>query len=436
MSESLRQYLSRNVVGIGSMAALGKFLSLMTAILLARAMGPIGFGYYTFAVAAIGLVAIPSQLGLPQLLTREAAASFAQNDWPQLQSLMHWAVRLGCLATIVSSAMFGWALLGFAEDFDSFDPSTLLLSLMLLPMIVSKALTIGFLRGLRQVLHASWPTSVLTPSLLLIFIVLLDSQDLLLPPTAMAANVVATAVAAIVSLTILKRYWPSKTWFGRRKGPNKQWLGSLVPFSLIAGMNVINLKADILLLGVFSEAEDVGVYSAAIQGGMLVSFSLSAFNAVLGTNVARLRARGEHQLLQRLISVSTTAMALVAGFTVCVLLVFGQTLIADVFGDSFVRGFDAMAVLAIGQLFNAAMGPVGLFLSMCGYEKDALNALSISAVMNVALNILLIPPYGITGAAFATSSSLVFCNVLLGIWLYRRVRIIPGPFMAGHTNTS
>jgi len=79
--------------------------------------------------------------------------------------------------------------------------------------------------------------------------------------------------------------------------------------------------------------------------------------------------------------------------------------------------------LSVGQLINAATGSVGLLLIMTGYERDAAICVGISAVLNVVLNATLIPKWGLTGAAIATTSSMMVWNILLAIWVYRRLRI-------------
>ena len=120
-------------------------------------------------------------------------------------------------------------------------------------------------------------------------------------------------------------------------------------------------------------------------------------------------------------------MSVFAGVTAVVLFAAGEWLLEQVFGGPYVQAYSALCILVIGQLINAVMGSVGLFLSMTGHEKETLRALAISAILNVVLNALLIPKFGIIGAASATAVSVVLWNVILGIQLYRRLNLVPGP---------
>jgi O-antigen/teichoic acid export membrane protein len=104
-----------------------------------------------------------------------------------------------------------------------------------------------------------------------------------------------------------------------------------------------------------------------------------------------------------------------------VLILFGRWILAAVFGDEYAVGATALAILAAAQLANAAAGSVGQLLSMTGHERDAARGVALSALVNVALNALLIPRWGMNGAAAASAASLITWNVLLAILVHRRL---------------
>ena len=60
---------------------------------------------------------------------------------------------------------------------------------------------------------------------------------------------------------------------------------------------------------------------------------------------------------------------------------------------------------------------------MTGHERDTATGVGIAAAVNVTLNVLLIPLWGIEGAAIATAISLMTWNILLAVWVYRRLGI-------------
>ncbi len=429
-SESLRRHFIRSVLGTAGLGVLQRGLSLLTAIVLARALGADGYGYYAFAIAAVGLIAVPTQLGLPALLTREVAASHARGDWSLMRGMRRRATQLAVIAVTLSMTIIGGGLLVLPVDIAALDPTTFLMALVLLPLGVAMHVANSLMMGLRLVIHASWPSSALQPLIfLLIVLAFLAWAQPLRPPMAVSANIAGTAAAFLAAAYLIRRHWPEEATNAQPAYRTRSWLRSLMPFTMLAGISIINEKTDILMLGVMTTAEDVGIYNIAVQGGMLVTFAVSAINAVLAPNVARLHAQGARQKLQRLLTLSTAGMSIVAGVTALVLFVAGKWLLVQLFGEPYVQAYPALCILVSGQLTYAVMGSVGLFLSMTGHEKVTLRAFVLSALTNVVLNALLIPKYGTAGAASASAISVVLWNVILGVQLYRRLDLVPGPLV-------
>lgn len=88
----------------------------------------------------------------------------------------------------------------------------------------------------------------------------------------------------------------------------------------------------------------------------------------------------------------------------------------------------AFIVLSIGQLINVSFGPVGQLAIHTGHEKGTAVVIGVGAMINVILNVLLIPQWGMFGAAIATAVSLTAWNLLLTIFIYMRTGILSTPF--------
>jgi O-antigen/teichoic acid export membrane protein len=145
---------------------------------------------------------------------------------------------------------------------------------------------------------------------------------------------------------------------------------------------------------------------------------------VLAPHFARLHAQNDTARLQRLVTMSTRAILLFSVPVVLVIGVFGETLLEVVFGAEYRRGYETLTVLAIGQLANAATGSVAVLLNMTGFERDTAKGFSVSALLNIALNLALIPLFGMMGAALASAISTTLWNGVL-VWLvYRRLGIV------------
>ena len=148
--------------------------------------------------------------------------------------------------------------------------------------------------------------------------------------------------------------------------------------------------------------------------------------SVLAPNIARLHAQDDHPRMQRLMTTSTLVISLASAGVTAALILTGRWLLPNLFGAGFAAAYPALVILAIGQFINSSTGPLGSFLTMTGNERSALTCTWMAALLNIALNLVLIPFFQTAGAAIATSLSLTVWNVMLGIQVYKRVGILPG----------
>jgi O-antigen/teichoic acid export membrane protein len=84
-----------------------------------------------------------------------------------------------------------------------------------------------------------------------------------------------------------------------------------------------------------------------------------------------------------------------------------------------------MIIIVAAQLINTACGPAGNTLEMTGFEKYAFLSMFAGSITNIALNCLLIPWYGITGAAIANGCGIVICNLMMVYFVQRKLKINP-----------
>jgi len=102
---------------------------------------------------------------------------------------------------------------------------------------------------------------------------------------------------------------------------------------------------------------------------------------------------------------------------------FGKSFLRLVFGKDFVFSYFPLLILLIGQLVNSTVGTVGALLNMTGHEKDTAIGMTLSAVINIVLNLTLIPHYGTKGAATATTISMITWSILLWYLVRKRLGI-------------
>ncbi len=187
--------------------------------------------------------------------------------------------------------------------------------------------------------------------------------------------------------------------------------------------------ADSVILGIFRSAAEVGIYAAAQRMALLTTFSLIAVNSIAAPKFAALYKAGDLHTIERIAQMSNVFMLLLASPLLLAFFLLPERIMA-IFGRDFVVGRNVLVILSIGQLFNVITGSVGCVLLMTAYEK-VMKWINVSAASsNIVLGWILIPNFGIIGAALASSTSLILLNLLALLSVFKLLTISTVPFIS------
>jgi O-antigen/teichoic acid export membrane protein len=170
-------------------------------------------------------------------------------------------------------------------------------------------------------------------------------------------------------------------------------------------------QADKVLIGFFLDPRSVGVYAIAATLVAFVPILLQSVNQIFSPAIADLHARGETVLLGRLFQ---TLTKWILGLTLplaAVVIIFARPLMG-IFGHDFQFGWPILVVGTLGQLVNCGVGSVGYLLLMSGNQQRLMRVQVVSAGLMVLLNLVLIPYWGIVGAAVAAALTNAISNGL------------------------
>lgn len=422
---TLRQHLARATAGSAALALSSKLLMLLTSVVLARWMGAAGYGVYATATALALLLTVPAGLGLPVLVIRLLASYGARQQWGRMcgllvrgnQAVLGASLLMACLA-----ASMIWICSGrFGPD----QAAAFSLAMLLIPLTALGTMRSAALRGLHHVVLGQLPENVIMPGVFLVLVgggwFVHGGAAPLSPEYAIVARLAAAVVAFGVGVVLLLTRLPPAVRQATPEYELPAWARGALPLLFIAGIHVINTQTDILMLATLRGSESAGVYQAAVRGAELVAFSLVIANMAIQPSLARLYATGDTARLQRLATLSARGATAAALPLAAVMILWGGPIMAGVFGADFARGAIALAILSAAQLVNAFTGPANSLLNMTGHQDDTLKAMIAGVLVNVVLNALLIPRWDIAGAATATGTSLVVWNVLLVVFVHRRL---------------
>ena len=185
---------------------------------------------------------------------------------------------------------------------------------------------------------------------------------------------------------------------------------------------------DTLLIGVLLGATEAGVYGAATRYLLVGTFIAEAVMQVVGPRVSGLVSQGETGRALRIYQAATGWQVLGVWPAFLVIATFSPVLLGF-FGDGFLTAVPALTVLAAAMVVGSAFGPSDTVILMSGRSSLSLGNTVVSVVLNVGGNLLLIPRYGLVGAAIAWAASIVVSGALPAAQAWWTLRL--HPFGAG-----
>jgi O-antigen/teichoic acid export membrane protein len=230
--------------------------------------------------------------------------------------------------------------------------------------------------------------------------------------TAVIAVAIAFALTVTVQTVILNRKLTRAIPDGPKSYDTKVWITVSLPILLVEGFYLLLTNTDILLLQHLRTPEDVAIYYAAAKTLALIAFVHFAVSAAVAHRFSEYHVSDDKDRLKGILadSIRWTFWASLAAAVV--ILAAGRPLLS-LFGTHFTEGYLLMFVLTGGLMARASVGPVERLLSMLGEQRACACVYATAFVLNLVLCLLLIPRFGVIGAATSTSISLVVESALL-----------------------
>ena len=435
---TLRSMLIKATSGSFALRIASRGLGFIAGTVLARSLSLGSFGVYTYAMSWVLILDIPSMLGLNRILVREMSIYHARQDWPSMKGVLRYAHLLSLtLSLVLALGVFltSWVMLYSREGEGIKEAAlqhgstvalyTIWVAALLIPLNSLLTLWIGAMQGLHKVVIGQVPDLIVRPVL---FISLLGGAALVLDRKlsatgAIGLQVFGSAIAIAYGAYLLARSLPIEMKQARAVYHDlRAWLHVIPPMLWLGVMNMVHSRADFLILGALRGAEDVALYGSAYLLAQFVVLFLTAANLTLAPTFAQIHASGDKARLERVAVKSARAVMLISLPISLGLLVFGKWVLG-IYGAEYARAYTALSIMVVGQFINMAAGSVGVLLNMTGNERYTALGFTVGAVVNIALNFLLIPPWGIEGAAVATSVTLFVWNGVLIVFVRRRLGI-------------
>jgi len=390
------------------------------ALLLSRLLGPDGYGAYAFAIAWGLLLAVPATLGLSQLVVREIATYQVRRDWRRTRGLLRRANQAVLAASLAISltAAAAFVILGW-PDAPLFEPT--LVGLAVAPLLALVLLRQAAMQGFGVVVLGRVPERIVAPILMIGIVLALEAMlsGGLSARSAVGAQVLAGAFAALIGAYLLRRTLPDEVRQAEPLYESRAWLVGALPILLASAVGAVNGQAGTILTGSIAGPEEAGIYNAAARIASLLPFLLLAATPSLMPTIAELNERGDSAALQRVLTRAARLVFLGSLPLAIGAIVFAEPVL-ELFGEDFRAGAGALRILCLGQLVNVATGFAWTILIMIGEAGHGTWAVAAGTTVNVLLSAALIPTLGSDGAAIGTATSMATTNILMATLLWRR----------------
>jgi len=401
---------------------MGLILGMAINILLARLLGPGNFGLYAIFLKTCNLAGVLSQLGTNASTVKLVGIAAGTGDMGRLKGILISTMRIILISSAIMVLII-WAIKKpLAIQIFSYPElaGILALGVAIIPLQNGLLLVREVFRGMQDLKTASF-LPVLQQLVLLVVLITLSLK------MAPSIKSVITALGAGIFCALAVGLWllhrKAVLWEKAKQVGATGILAESLPMMVTRGTLMIVAIMDVLVLGVYTNTTEVGIYSVICTMAATMVFSLGIINQVIPAMLAHYSAQKDIQTLTYAARYASTIGALLSMPVFVLLLFFGKPIIAVVFGPQYAGGITVLNFLIIGQLVNSFTGSCGYMLQMTGWHMTLMKISLSCGLLNLVLNLVLARHFGKEGVAAATALSLVMQNLWTVIMAHQKTGI-------------
>ncbi len=421
LDDSLKKIARGTGIALIGMTS-GLLFGFIVRLIIARYGLQANYGIYSMAIMVLSFASALASLGLIRGTTRFIAYFRGKEDIAKLRTSISSSVGLSSIASVILGLIVFFTADAIALKIFHI-PDLILplrISAIALPFLTLIYILVAVHRGFDRIGPMLVFQYVLVNILFLIFLGIIVAIGL--PFTTVFYAYLASLVISFIALTAYTaRGLPKQTVpvVPQNSGlvTKELLLFSLPLLSVVIAQTAINW-IDTFVLGYFKTAEIVGLYSAALPLARFIYEPLSALLLIYTPIATGLYSRNRMPELNRSFTVSTKWLMFLSLPIFLVLFLFPEVVLRLFFGGGYVPASAALRILSIGFIISNLLGPNGATLVALGHPRFLMWNTLVTFGVNLVLDIILIPPLGIVGAAIASTVSLILANVLRTIKLY------------------
>lgn len=378
-------------------------------LLVARHLGAEESGYFFLSMTMVLLLSVVGRLGADNAIVRFVATFMADKDNEQIARLYGLLIRIILPVLFLTSFIlfyFSDFISNFIFDKPQLSQVLMIMGLSVIPLSLSQ-LNGFFLQGAKYVVPAMLFNSGAMAITVLLSVLVVEPNS----AVDVAKLYLLSSVIVFTLSTITWRSKVKKVISFRPISFSSQLTVAMKSLFVIMLMAQVTQWAGQLMLGLWADSKDVALFATAVRTAMLTSFILISVNAIAAPKFAAAYKSNDLVSIEKTAINSSKLMTLMALPLIIFMLVFAEW-IMSLFGNEFVEAANILRLLALGQFINVITGSVGYLLQMTGHEAILKRNVITASLIVLIGGPILIPMFGIIGAAFVTSLSVATQNLM------------------------
>jgi len=402
----------------------GQFVRYLFTALLARLVGVHYLGIYSLGNSITNIAGVLGTVGTDVGIMRYVSMRDLMKDKKSIKIDILSTLKMGLVFSIIvmlAQILFSKWLVESVFHESSLLRNVLIVYALSLPFTALMMIAVFATQGFQLLKYKVFVESILNPTILIVSMIFLyfafSSELAIILPTLLTG-----IVGFIVANYFLKKVSDVNIFNILNASFSKEILTYSVPIMFTMVLGSLLHWMDVLMLGYFIDAETVGLYHPAARTAGLQQSILIVFAGIFAPMFSRYYAQNDIMGMNHIYKlVSRWVLTIIV--PVLILIILFPTKIMLLFGADFTQSASVLIILTIGTSIFAVFGISSTALVVSGYQKINLVNTFSAVVLNICLNIILIPKYGISGAAWATLSSMTFIAMarLIETWIFLKV---------------
>ena len=408
---------------------ISKFLGFFYRLIVAR-IGPEQFGLLSLGLVIFGVIGIVSVLGTNEGVLRYASYYREKKDLARVKGTFLYSLRLTSLFSIILAI-----LVFIFSDFISiniFHDERLSIILKIIAFAIPfdslRNIFYGMNKAYKEIRYYVISKNIIENLAKVIFTLILVYLGY-----GVLGAAIAYALAIFFSFAIILLYTEKKIFSIVSNKittiyDKKQLLSYSIPLLFYYVVILAISWTDTLFLGIFRSAAEVGIYNAALPIALLVYVFPNALLALFVPVLTDLYARGDKEKFSLTYTTVTKWVFLINLIILSMLILFPKKILLTLFGADYISGYSVLVILSVANFLYALSLTQNQSLLVYERTKPISVITAIGAGINVILNVILIPVYGILGAGIATGIALAIMSISFYMVSYKITEINPLKF--------